>query len=284
MTVKTSFHSAVLLALVLLFVQCQPVPKPFAATGKGDFSAIQLGPRAGMLVLRIAGDIGVDHGTALSAALAQSLRRREVTASTTTGHRRSHILAGRATLISPEALQLTWRLTNAAGGETLSLTQNEVIAPDAWRRGEGKLLRRLAGNAAEAIDRRLRRGERSQGRRIALAPVTMGPLDGIPGRGGGPLAEAMRAALAEVGVPLSDHPGDDGFILLGSMHLSPVAGGQRIEMTWHLIRPNGQQFGKVSQANEVPNTQLGGDWRFLAKAIAQAGAPGIRDLLSHDPG
>jgi hypothetical protein len=94
----------------------------------------------------------------------------------------------------------------------------------------------------------------------------------------------MRAALTDAGVPLSDEPPDDGFILLGSMRLSPDGAEQRIEMVWHLIRPDGRELGTISQANTVPKGQLAGNWRNLARAIARAGAPGVRDLLRRDPG
>ena len=83
-------------------------------------------------------------------------------------------------------------------------------------------------------------------------------------------------------MPLSAEPLDDGLILLGSMHVAP--GGGRIEMVWHLIRPDGQELGQVSQANTVPAVELSGDWRELAQAIAQAGAPGVLALLRPNPG
>jgi len=153
-------------------------------------------------------------------------------------------------------------------------------------------LARLASKGADAVDHQLRRRERGQGRRIALAPVTMGPVDGVPGLGGRKLAAAMATALADAGVPLADEPSDDGFILLGSMYFRPSGPGLRpelrleirIEMVWHLIRPDGREFGKVAQANTVPKGQLTGDWRHLARAIARAGAPGVRNLLLRDPG
>lgn len=181
-------------------------------------------------------------------------------------------------------MQLTWRLSRSDHTEALAITQMEDISPGAWQRGDNALLERLAGKGAAALDRRLRRLERGRGRRDALASVTLGPLDGVPDQGGRELALAMRAALADAGVPLSDDPVDDGFILLGSMHLSPDGAGQRIEMVWHLIRPDGKEFGTISQANTVPAAQLAGNWRSLARAIARAGAPGVRDLLRRDPG
>lgn len=290
MNVKTSARCiclpAIAVGLLLLLGQCQPVPRPFAADHKGDFSAVQIGPRAGMIVPPVTGAVGKETGDKLAAAMARALRQREVTASTNHGHRGSHRLLGSAALSPDGLLRLTWRLRTPADGETLSVTQDEAVTTLALQQGETALLDRLVGKAADAIDRRLRRQERGEGRRIALAPVTFGPLDGVPGQGGGHLARAMRTALAEAGVPLSREPAEDGFILLGSMHVeSDVAHDLgRIEMVWHLIRPDGQEFGQVSQANNVPAAQLSGDWRDLAQAIAQAGAPGVLDLLRRAPG
>ena len=286
MNVKTSARyiclPAVAIGLLALLGQCQPVPRPFAPDHKGDFSAIQIGPRAGMIVSPITGAVDEAVGTKLAAAMARALRQREITASTNPGHRGSHRLQGVAALGPVGLLRLTWRLRTPADVETLTVIQDEVVAPAALQQGKVALLDWLAGNAADAIDGRLRRQERGEGRRIALAPVTLGPLDGVPGRGSGQLARAMRAALARAGVPLSAEPLDDGLILLGSMHVAP--GGGRIEMVWHLIRPDGQELGQVSQANTVPAVELSGDWRELAQAIAQAGAPGVLALLRPNPG
>ncbi|NQV59120.1 MAG: hypothetical protein HQ502_05610 [Alphaproteobacteria bacterium] len=276
-------------ALVAVLGQCQPVPRPFAVAHKGDFSAIQIGPRAGMVVLPVIGAEDADLGVRLAAATARALRRREVTASTNHGHRGSHRLQGSAVLEPDGRLRLTWHLRTPGDVETMTLTQEDRVAPAAWRQGEAALLARLADQAADAIDLHLRRQERGEGRRIALAPLTMGPVDGVPGQGGGQLAKAMRVALAKVGVPLSQEPANDGFILLGSMRVAPSAGadadaGRQIEIVWQLIRPDGQEFGQVNQANKVSAAQLAGDWRDLAQAIAQAGASGVLDLLQRDRG
>jgi len=59
---------------------------------------------------------------------------------------------------------------------------------------------------------------------------------------------------------------------------------REIQIVWHLIRADGREFGKISQANRIPAAQLKGNWRFLAQAIARAGAPGVLDLLRRDPG
>lgn len=280
------------LGLVLLLSACQPPPRPFATAHKGDFSATQLGPRAGLIVAPVTGDIPKRVGVALAEAMAAALRRREVTAGTAAGHRRSHHLRGEAVRLSDQRLAMTWRLFTPEDGETLTVAQEAEISAQAWQRGEAGLLARLASKGADAVDHQLRRRERGQGRRIALAPVTMGPVDGVPGLGGRKLAAAMATALADAGVPLADEPSDDGFILLGSMYFRPSGPGLRpelrleirIEMVWHLIRPDGREFGKVAQANTVPKGQLTGDWRHLARAIARAGAPGVRNLLLRDPG
>ncbi len=280
------------LGLVLLLSACQPPPRPFAAANKGDFSAIQLGARAGLIVAPVTGDIPKRVGVTLAEAMAAALRRREVTAGNAPGHRLSHQLRGEAVRLSDQRLAMTWRLFTPEDGETLTVAQEAEISAQAWQRGEAGLLARLASKGADAVDQQLRRRERGQGRRIAQAPVTMGPVDGVPGLGGRKLAAAMATALTDAGVPLADEPSDDGFILLGSMYFGPSGSGLRpelrqeirVEMVWHLIRPDGREFGKVAQANTVPKGQLTDDWGHLARAIARAGAPGVRNLLLRDPG
>ncbi|MBT3332547.1 MAG: hypothetical protein HN394_13645 [Rhodospirillaceae bacterium] len=276
---------SLIISLALLLGQCQPVPKPFAASHKGDFSAIQIGPRAGLIIEPIAGMADAAFAQAMAQAMAGALGRRDITASTGKGHRRSHRLRGEVALSPTGQLRLTWHLATAEKAEILTATVTEKVDPAKWRRGDAPLRQRLAEKSADAIDQELRHMERGQGRRIALAAVTLGPMDGIPGRGSDDLAKAMTAALTKAGVPLADSPRDDAFILLGSMHVTKAATGlRRIEVIWHLIRPDGREFGKISQANNVPVDQLSGNWPALAQAIAQAGAPGVRDLLRRDTG
>ncbi len=292
MNLKTGAHRVFrlfqplgLLSLLVLLNQCQPVPRPFATAHKGNFSAIQVGPRAGMLVLPVNGAVAQTAARRLASAMAEALRQREITATTGKGHRRSHRLQGTAIFTSYGQLQLTWRLRTAGGEEAMMAVQTEAVAPTDWREAGEDLLHRLAGNGAEAIDLRLRRAERGQGRRISLATVTLGPVVGASGPAGDRLAAAMQTALIDAGVPLAEQPPEDGFILLGSIHAKPIDGSaQQVEITWQLIRPDGSEFGKVSQANRVSAAQLNGDWQALAQAIARAGAPGVLDLLRQDPG
>ena len=137
MNVKTSARyiclPAVAIGLLALLGQCQPVPRPFAPDHKGDFSAIQIGPRAGMIVSPITGAVGEAVGTKLAAAMARALRQREITASTNPGHRGSHRLQGVAALGPVGLLRLTWRLRTPADVETLTVIQDEVVAPAAGR-------------------------------------------------------------------------------------------------------------------------------------------------------
>lgn len=280
---------SLIVSLALLLGQCQPVPKPFASSHKGDFSAIQIGPRAGMIIQSIEGMPDEAFTQDMAQYMAKALGRRDITASTGKGHRRSHRLQGDVTLSPAGQLRLTWHLASAEKTEILTATIVEKIDPAKWRQGDKVLFQRLSEASADAIDQELRRMERGQGRRIAYAAVTLGPIDGVPGRGGDDLVQAMSAALSKAGVPLADVPRDDGFILLGSLHVTPVAAGpdtgvRRIEITWHLIRPDGREFGKISQANNVPAVQLSNNWPALAQAIARAGAPGVRDLLRRDTG
>ncbi|MEE1557192.1 MAG: hypothetical protein V1262_14835, partial [Alphaproteobacteria bacterium] len=207
--IRRLHHLIVAAGLVALLGQCQPLPKPFAAAYKGDFSAVQIGPRAGLLVLPIAGTAELEAGSKLASAMATALRRHEVTASTGKGHRRSHSLWGSTAMTGNGRLRLTWRLHNAAGEETMTIVQEEKVRLIDWQQPNSALLAQLATNGASAIDRRLRREERGQGRRISLAPVTLGSVDGVPGRGGRHLANAMLTALDDAGVPLTEEPADD---------------------------------------------------------------------------
>jgi hypothetical protein len=273
---------------MLPLAQCQPAPRPFAQAHRADFAGVEVAPRAGLVVRPVAGLANPDSATTLAELLAKELRRREITASTGPGHRRSHHLRGEISARPTGAemvLDIVWQVAAADGGETGRFRHRDSVQAAVWRSGDDALLQRLARDGAVVIDRGLRRVERELGRPNALAGVTMGPVDGVPGVDGPRLAAAMRHALSEAGAPLLPEPADDGLVLLGSVHLTPRGADRRlVEVTWHLIHPDGRELGRVSQANEVPTHQLSGSWRGLASDIARAGAPGVLRLLRRGSG
>ncbi|MCH9019128.1 MAG: hypothetical protein IIA73_01995, partial [Proteobacteria bacterium] len=107
------------------------------------------------------------------------------------------------------------------------------------------------------------------------------PVIGAPGDGPVVLSRAMAAALDRMGATLAPEPGDDTFLVLGSVVVSDAAGReQRVEVTWELLDPDGRRLGVVRQQNTVPHGALDGAWGAHAVAIAEYAAGGVLELLA----
>ena len=271
--------TALLLGLALLLAAaCQPVPQPFAPAHKAGPGGpnLVLSPRVGLVVRPPDGLADAAAAARVAEHLAEALRRHDFTASTRPGHRGSAVLSGR--LVDGKTLE--WRMVDASGvlhAESRQPLDAALGPPEGY---DDALWRSLADATAMALDRAERDLEQGSDRRVELAAVEVGPIDGAPGNGRQALAAELRRALRDAGVPSPDGEAEDFLLLLGSIHLGPAQGArQEVEILWQLIRADGLELGRIAQRNQVPVGQLDGAWGGLARNIAEAATDGIVDLL-----
>ena len=281
------------LAMLLIGVvisACQPLPRPFQPESKTAAleGYLEPGPRAG---LRVAAPSGMPEHSSIrmAALLAANLRDRNVAASTNVVDQPRYRLTGHVELerdpfAAPEdavTVALRWTLLDPVGDVAGVVTQDESVAPAAWRRNDEALIVAIAGRAAERIDRLLRRYYDSTIPPQPLDAVVVYRIDGAPGDGAVALFRGMQRALRVRRVSIAEKISDDTYVVLGAVYL--VDGGnpdeQIVQIDWTVIRPDGRRVGSVRQQNAVENGRLDGAWGTLAIAAANGGADGIVSLL-----
>jgi hypothetical protein len=110
----------------------------------------------------------------------------------------------------------------------------------------------------------------------ALVPT----VTGAPGDGSSTLRVALQRELTRSGIPLTETPSPDTYVVEGKVAMGAGKDGkQPITIDWSVTDPSGKKLGTVSQKNEVPQGSLDGSWGKTADAAAAAAAQGIVKLL-----
>lgn len=116
--------------------------------------------------------------------------------------------------------------------------------------------------------------------RTEIRAVAVLAVKGLPGAGNGELTAAMRQALKGAGWPVIGKARADALTVQGLVVVGPAAGGaQRVSVRWTVATPKGAVLGEVKQANEVPAGSLDLGLGGNAKAVADAAASGIFDIV-----
>jgi len=258
---------------LLALAACGDPPRPFAHAPGAGSPPPPPADGAGIVVPAPDGDDG--DGAALARAVIDALARREVLATPPPGNAASLHLVSRR--VSPDeggaARRLAWRL-EAPGGEALGAF--EIDWPGG---GDAAARERLGSAVADRVVALLAGGAPTPEDR--RPPLLVGAIEGAPGDGGGALRRAMKRALTRLGAPLAEDLDRAALILLGSVSVGEAAGGaRRVEILWEVITPQGKRLGVVRQENQVPAGRFDRPWGGLARAVADAAAGGILDLLA----
>lgn len=121
----------------------------------------------------------------------------------------------------------------------------------------------------------------------AFAPVRWGspsflikPVTGAPGNGNEALTAALKSALRDRDLTISEDPRQAGFLISGAVNAgTPVNGRQYIRISWIVNTVTGEEVGKAVQENTVVAGSLDGEWGRVAEAVAYAAVRGIQDLF-----
>lgn len=123
---------------------------------------------------------------------------------------------------------------------------------------------------------------------VAFAKVRWGqpsflikPVTGAPGNGNEALTAALKSALRDKDLTISEDPRQAGFIIQGKVDTGdPVNGRQYIRIIWRVNTVTGEEVGKAVQENTVVAGSLNGEWGQVAEAVSYAAVRGISDLFS----
>lgn len=123
---------------------------------------------------------------------------------------------------------------------------------------------------------------------VAFAKVRWGqpsflikPVTGAPGNGNEALTAALKSALRDKDLTISEDPRQAGFIIQGKVDTGdPVNGRQYIRIIWRVNTVTGEEVGKAVQENTVVAGSLNGEWGQVAEAVSYAAVRGISDLFT----
>lgn len=107
------------------------------------------------------------------------------------------------------------------------------------------------------------------------------PVRGAPGNGNEALTAALKSALRDKDLTISEDPRQAGFVIQGDVNTGePVSGRQYIRIIWRVNTVTGEEVGKAVQENTVVAGSLNGEWGQVAEAVSHAAVRGIKDLFS----
>lgn len=273
------------MAVAMALAACEQRSRPFAPENKAAIlqSTFQASPRVGLLVSTIDGLSSDAQALHFRRLLAETLQSHDFTASADSAHDGSARLTGHLiwAAISKDATRIAghWRVTSADGEELLITDHITDIPLPIERARDGSALPQIAADAATTIDLGLNRQENEGDRRLALSPVSVGTIEGLPQHDRRSLNRALVQALSSAGIPVTAIPPDNGFVLLGDLNIGPTGpGSQRIDLVWRLMRPNGEEVGRIDQANVLPAQRILYEWNSISSDIATGVVGGIVDL------
>jgi hypothetical protein len=116
----------------------------------------------------------------------------------------------------------------------------------------------------------------------AIRAVAVVPVKGSPGGGDAELTSVVRKVLSEAGWPVVSKPQRDALTVEGRVKLAKKdAETETVSIRWLVKTPDGKVLGDVKQANDLPKGALDQGWGPAARAVAEAAATGIFDVVKN---
>ncbi len=280
-------HLILFCLLALLTVACQPLPQPFLPDEKETGQLMPLTMPVGeqsLYVLPISNAPG-ELPRDFAAKIANALVALDWPASANVRSSASAELV--SALIEDAKGQLVWAWQLARRGGTPLNGQDFPLglSAEALEQTTDATRLSLARAMAQQVVQSLEALENTQRVEAALDPglpkLALLPFDGAPGDGNKTLAAALRDQLqgASIARVVADPANADYLVDCAIVVSDAGPRVQQVALSWSLFAPDGQRLGTVNQANRVPRGSLNGAWGETAKAAAQGGADGLRDML-----
>lgn len=275
---------AVVALVALVAAGCQPLPRPMADVAPPSEELLTLPGRGGLVVLDVEG-LGGARAKGFAQALAEALQAKDVPAIAGTGMRESMFLLGRVASrpSGRDQVEVTWdwELVNDAGITVDRRRERDVMSRREWEWAGAKFLAGRAAPGAIALYNAQMPAPAPEEKRpeVFLAGIT-----GAPGDGGRTLPRALATVIEAREFAMTKDRAHALAVVQGTMSVKPNgAGKEKVEIKWHVARPNGEEVGVVTQANDIPAGSLKGAWGQTAGDVALAAADGIVELLKRIP-
>lgn len=280
----SSSERAVAAALLLALAACQPLPRPLADLAVPGPELLNVPGRGGLAVLEVEGLSGTRAG-AFPAALAEVLQQREVPAVAGGGMRESLFLLGRVRTrdIGGDGLEVDWdwELVDDRGATVDRRAERDIMTRRDWEWAGAKALATRAAAGVVALYNQQMPSPPAEDRKPL---IFLAGIKGAPGDGGRTLPRALATVIQGREMLATDQRGEATAIVEATMAMTPAGPGkEKAEIRWRVTRPDGEEVGVVTQANEIPAGSLKGAWGEVAGYVALAAADGIVDLVRRIP-
>ncbi len=132
---------------------------------------------------------------------------------------------------------------------------------------------------ADGIARQVRADPPVEGAPVRLM-ISVAPMSGVSAEAAAPLVRALEAALSSGGLDVVPPAAPSHIHVFGDAQAGPVQAGLReLRLAWSVVWSDGQELGRVDQANAVPAEWLEGAWTSIAAAAAEGTAEGVFELV-----
>ena len=275
--------TACIILLHSLVSSCGSIPQPFQKktinNGVANFPIAS--NSAGIVIKGIEGPVGW-VGDAFAEAMASSLRRRGMVASSRSSNRLSLSLTANGYqqlyFDKPSELVISWLLVDS-NGEIKGLRETRSIPPqDFWRNPSPEMFEVVAETNADQISSWLSPSSKSI-KTNSYPTVRMTEIIGISSDDAAFLFYAIQTAMAKRNVKVQkNEPSDLTLDLkIKTEFIDPKK--KKVRLNWELVTST-KKIGVVSQENIIETTILQNAWKSLAKDIAIAASEGIFQLIN----
>ena len=275
--------AACIILLHSLVSSCGSIPQPFQKktinNGVANFPIAS--NSAGILIKGIEGPVGW-VGDAFAEAMASSLRRRGLVASSRSSNRLSLSLTANGYqqlyFDKPSELVISWLLVDN-NGEIKGLRETRSTPPkDFWRNPSPEMFEVVAEMNADQISNWL--SPPSQSIKTNSYPtVRMVKIMNISSDDAVSLFSAIQTAMARRDIKVQKDKPSDLTLELKIETEFIDAKMQKVRLDWKL-GTNTKKIGVVSQENIVETTKLQDAWESLATDIAIAASEGLFQLIN----
>jgi hypothetical protein len=275
--------TACIILLHSLVSSCGSIPQPFQKkTINKEITNFPIASNsAGILIKGIEGPVGW-VGDAFAEAMANSLRRRGLVASSRSSNRLSLSLTANGYqqlyFDKPSELVISWLLVDS-NGEIKGLRETRSTPPQHfWRNPSPEMFEVVAETNADQISNWLSPPSKPT-KPNSYPTVRMIKIMDISSDDAAPLFSAIQTAMARRNVKVQENKPGDLTLELKIETEFIDAKMQKVRLDWKL-GTNTKKIGIVSQENIIETKILQDAWESLAKDIAIAAAEGLFQLIN----
>lgn len=222
----------------------------------------------------------------LSLSVVDGLNEHEIKSTTAQDTITRYILKGRVEANwsdrrVPFVMLIYWTLSDTAGNEIGTYTQGVRGARWKWEYGDPRIIRAVGSGAAKPISAMITEDDETPLPFLLMGSgILVKPVEGAPGDGNRALTEALKSALIDADVSITEDSRQASVIVAGKVAVQPEANGRdRVIIVWRVTTLNGFEVGQATQENTVPAGRLGGAWGKEARLVAESAVAGLDRIL-----